>query len=32
MGILEDWGISLEELGIILSERPSVRGIPTNGS
>ena len=27
MGILEDWGISLEELGIILSERPSVRGI-----
>lgn len=27
MGILEDWGISLEELGIILSDRPSVRGI-----
>ena len=27
MGILEDWGISLEELGQILSARPSVRGI-----
>ncbi len=27
MGILEDWGISLDELGTILSDRPSVRGI-----
>ena len=27
MGILGDWGISLEELGIILSDRPSVHGI-----
>ena len=27
MGILEDWGITFEELNIVLGERPSVRGI-----
>jgi len=27
MGILEDWGLTAEELSTVLSERPSVRGI-----
>ena len=27
MGILEDWGITVEDLDAVLSERPSVRGI-----
>ena len=27
MGIIEDWGISIDELNSVLSERPSVRGI-----
>ena len=27
MGIIEDWGLTVEDLNIVLSERPSVRGI-----
>ena len=27
MGIIEDWGISIEDLNAVLAERPSVRGI-----
>ena len=27
VGIIEDWGISIEELNAVLSERPSIRGI-----
>lgn len=27
MGIIEDWGITIDELNAVLSERPSVRGI-----
>lgn len=27
MGILEDWGITQEDLNAVLSERPSVRGV-----
>jgi len=26
MGIIEDWGLSVEDLNVILSERPSARG------
>lgn len=32
MGILEDWGLSIEELNAVLSERPSVRGILINNA
>lgn len=27
MGIIEDWGLTVDDLNIVLSERPSVRGI-----
>ncbi len=27
MGILEDWGISYDDLNVVLAERPSIRGI-----
>ena len=27
MGIIEDWGLTPDELNFVLSERPSVRGI-----
>ena len=27
MGIIEDWGITIDELNAVLAERPSVRGI-----
>lgn len=27
MGILDDWGITIDDLNIVLSERPAIRGI-----
>ena len=27
MGILQDWGITLDDLNVVLAERPSIRGI-----